>query len=362
MQKDCFILRFKKPKMEVTNMKRLLGFFILSIFFIISVSISLNAQTTQKPIELNFAISDPPTHYYVKNVYSVWAQELEKRTGGRLRIIVYAGETLGKQAEQYDLLLKGAAHLITLIGPQYPGRFPLSDVFNLPFLIPPDGPNSPGKVIRDMVYEKYLNPIHFKDVKVLWKSRFQPNVLHMAKKPVRTIKDIKGQIIGIPGGKILASFLKLLGASPELSPSPEVYTNLEKGIINGQILPFETQLGLRLSEVAKFVTMTNQGSASLCIAMRKQTWEVLPPDIQKIVLDTNPWAEDLIAKVNITTFERILGMSKRAGVEIIELPPEEKAHWVEATKAVEKEWVKEMDSKGLPGTAMYNDILKFLAK
>lgn len=343
-------------------MKRYLIILILSSIFIIGISTIGNSQSPQKPIELNFAISDPPTHYYVKNVFSVWAQELEKRTSGRLKIIVYAGETLGKQAEQYDLLLKGAAHLITLVGPQYPGRFPLTDVFNLPFLIPPDGPNSPGKAIRDMVYEKYLNPIHFKDVKVLWKSRFQPNVLHMAKKPVRTMKDIKGQIIGIPGGKILASYLKLLGASPELSPSPEVYTNLEKGIINGQILPFETQLGLRLSEVAKFVTMTNQGSASLCIAMRKQTWEGLPPDIQKIILDTNPWAEELIAKVNITTFERILNMSKRAGVEIIELSPDEKARWIETTKVVEKEWVAEMDAKGLPGTAMYNDILKILGK
>lgn len=298
----------------------------------------------------------------MKNVYSVWAKELEKRTKGKLKVFIYAGEALGKQAEQYDLLLKGAAHLITLIGPQYPGRFPLSDVFNLPFLIPPDGPNSPGKAIRDMIHEKYLNPIHFKDVKILWKSRFQPNVLHMAKKPIRKLEDIKGQIIGIPGGKIIASFLRLIGASPELSPSPEVYTNLEKGIINGQILPFETQMGLRLLEVAKFVTMTNQGSAALSIAMRKQTWEALPNDIKKIIEDTNPWAEELITKVNKETFERILALSKRAGVEIIELSPEEKARWIEVSKPIEKEWFAEMDSKGFPATSMYNEIIKMLRK
>ncbi|HEX9896955.1 MAG TPA: hypothetical protein VGA85_04750, partial [Dehalococcoidales bacterium] len=157
------------------------------------------SQTPSKPIELNFAISDPGTHYEVKGVYEVWAREVEKRTGGRVKVNVYPGETLGKQVEQYDLILKGAAQLTILVGPQYPGRFPLTDVFNLPFLIPPDGPNSPGKAIRDMVHEKYLNPIYFKDVKVLWKGRFQPNVIHMAKRPVRTLNDIKGQIIGIPG-------------------------------------------------------------------------------------------------------------------------------------------------------------------
>jgi len=316
------------------------------------------AAPAAKPFELNFAISDPGTHYEVKGVYEVWAKEVEKRTEGRVKINVYPGETLGKQVEQYDLILKGAAQLTILVGPQYPGRFPLTDVFNLPFLIPPDGPNSPSKAIRDMVHEKYLIPIYFKDVKILWKGRFQPNVIHMAKRPVRALNDIKGQIIGFPGGKIIPAYIKALGASPEQSPSPEVYTNLEKGIINGQILPFETQMAFKLSEVAKFVTMTNQGSAAKCLAMRLQTWNSLPPDIQKIIQDLNPWTEDLLYKVNQAAFQRVSGLSKQAGVDIIELSPEERARWDEATKSVEKNWFAEMDAKGLPATAMYNDILK----
>jgi len=320
------------------------------------------SQTPSKPTELNFAISDPGTHYEVKGVYEVWAKEVEKRTEGRVKVNVYPGETLGKQVEQYDLILKGAAQLTILVGPQYPGRFPLTDVFNLPFLIPPDGPNSPGKAIRDMVHEKYLSPIYFKDVKVLWKGRYQPNVIHMAKKPVRTLNDIKGQIIGIPGGRLLPAYVKALGGSPELSPTPEVYTNLEKGIINGQILPFETQMAFKLLEVAKFVTMTNQGSGAKCLVMRLQTWNSMPPDIQKIILDMNPWAEDLMYKVGEAAFQRVAGISKKAGVEIIELSPAERAHWDEATKSVEKNWFAEMDAKGLPASAMRNDIMKLLGK
>lgn len=316
------------------------------------------AAPAAKPIELNFAISDPGTHYEVKGVYEVWAKEVEKRTEGRVKINVYPGETLGKQVEQYDLILKGAAQLTILVGPQYPGRFPLTDVFNLPFLVPPDSPDSPGKAIRDMVHEKYLIPIYFKDVKVLWKGRFQPNVIHMAKRPVRTLNDIKGQIIGFPGGKIIPAYIKSLGASPEQSPSPEVYTNLEKGIINGQILPFETQMAFKLFEVAKFVTMTNQGSAAKCLVMRLQTWNGLPPDIQKIIQDLNPWTEDLLYKVNQAAFQRVSGLSKQVGVEIIEFSSEERARWDEATKSVEKNWFAEMDGKGLPATALYNDILK----
>lgn len=342
-------------------MKKIL-FSLLMVTLLIGTAMVGWSQTPSKPIELNFAISDPPIHYEVKGVYAVWAREVEKRTGGRVKITLYPGQTLGKQGEQFDLILKGAAQLTILVGPQYPGRFPLTDVFNLPFLIPPDGPNSPGKAIRDMVHEKYLIPIHFKDVKVLWKGRYQPNVIQMAKKPVRTLEDIKGRVIGFPGGKIIPAFIKALGASPEQSPSPEVYTNLEKGIIDGQVLPFETQMAFKLFEVAKFVTMTNQGSAAKCLAMNKQTWDSLPPDIQKIIEDMNPWAEELMYTVGMEAFQMVSGLSRKAGVEIIELSPAERARWVKAAKSVEKDWVAEVDAKGFPATAMYNDILELLGE
>jgi TRAP-type transport system periplasmic protein len=323
---------------------------------------TLAAAPAVKTIEMNFAISDPGTHYEVKGVYEVWAQEVEKRTGGRVKVNVYPGETLGKQVEQFDLLLKGAAQLTIFVGPQYPGRFPFTDVFNLPFLIPPDGPGSPGKAIRDMVHEKYLGSIYFKEVKMLWKGRYQPNVIHMGKKAVRNLNDIKGKVIGFPGGRIIPAYIKALGASPEQSPSPEVYTNIEKGIIDGQVLPFETQMAFKLSDVAKFVTMTNQGSAAKCLVMRMQTWNSLPPDVQKIIEDLNPWAEELLSKVNMAAFQRVSGISKQAGVEMIEFTPAERTRWDEATKSVEKNWFAEMDAKGLPATAMYNDIQKLLGK
>ncbi len=343
-------------------MKKVLFVGLSVVALLVCTAVVGFTQTPAKPVELNYAISLPATHYEVQLVHQVWAKEVEKRTGGRVKINVYPGETLGKQVEQYDLVLKGAAQLTVVAGPQYPGRFPLTDVFNLPFLVPPDGPNSPGKAIRDMVHEKYLNPIYFKDVKVLWKYRFQPGVLHMAKKPVRTIDDMKGQIIGFAGGKIVPAYIKALGGSPQQSPAPEVYENLDKGIINGQILPFETQMAFKLYEVTKYVTMTNQGMAAYCIVMRLQTWNSLSPDVQKIITDLNPWVEDLAYKVGEGAFQKALGVSKQAGVQVIELTPTERARWDEATKSVEKDWFREMDAKGLPATAMYNDIMKLKGK
>jgi TRAP-type C4-dicarboxylate transport system substrate-binding protein len=121
-------------------------------------------------------------------------------------------------------------------------------------------------------------------------------------------------------------------------------------------------MAFKLSDVAKFVTMTNQGSAAKCLIMRKETWESLPPDIQRIIEDLNPWAEDLMFKVGMGVFNKISGLSKKAGVEMIELSPSERARWVEAAKSLEQNWVAEMDKKGLPATDMYNEILTLLGE
>ena len=337
-------------------MKKLIACILMTLF------ISSISTAAEKPFNLNFALSDPATHYEVKGVYGVWAKEVEKRTGGRVKVRLYPGQTLGKQNEQFDLVLRGAAQLTIMVGTQYPGRFPLTDVFNLPFLIPPDGPGSPGKEIRDMVYAKYLIPLYFKDVKVLWNGRYQPNVIHMAKDPVRKLEDIKGKVIGFPGGRLFPAYIKTIGASPIQAPSPDVYTMLEKGVIDGMIFPFETQLAFKLSDVAKFVTMTNQGSASKCLIMRKETWESFSPDIQKTIEDLNPWTEELMFKVNQGAFQKISQLSKKVGVEMIELSPAERERWTQAAKSVELEWVAEMDAKGLPGTALYNDIKKMIGE
>lgn len=67
-------------------------------------------------------------------------------------------------------------------------------------------------------------------------------------------------------------------------------------------------------------------------------------------------------KVGMGVFGKISGLSKKAGVEMIELSPSERERWVEAAKSLEQNWVAEMDAKGLPATEMYNDILKLLGE
>jgi TRAP-type C4-dicarboxylate transport system substrate-binding protein len=340
--------------------KALLGLsFVVMLALVAGYSTPSLAQV--KSIELKVAHHLPPIHVQHKNVLVPWAEELKKRTEGRVTAKLFPAELLGKVGEMYDMVLKGTCDAGWLISTYYPGRHPLEEAFHLPFLIPPGAADSKGKVIRDAVYEKYLIPRHYKDVKVLWTGRFEPNVLHLAKKPVRAMGDMKGLVIGFPGGRLMPKFISAVGGSPEQVTVVDMYTAMERGMIAGQIIPLEAQLGFKLIEVTKYETMLNLGSGSNFMGMRFETWNKLSPADQKIIDELSVWAADLQGKAWKAGTEQTVGICKKRGIEFIELSPEERARWIEAAKPVEEEWVKAVEARGLPARDLYN-MIKQMAK
>jgi len=317
------------------------------------------AQVT--PVELKVAHHLPIVHVQHKNVIVPWTEELKKRTEGRVTAKLFPSELLGKVGEMYDMVLKGTCDVGMLISTYYPGRHPLEEAFHLPFLVPPGADNPTGKLIRDAVYQKFLIPYHYKDVKVLWTGRFEPNVLHLAKKPVRTMEDIKGLVIGFPGGKLLPKLISAVGASPEQVTVVDMYTALERGMIGGQIIPLEAQLAFKLIEVTKYITMLNLGSGTNFMAMRFETWNKLSPADQKIIDELSIWAADLQGKAWKGATDHTISVGKQRGIQFVELSPEERARWVETAKPVEEEWIKGVEARGLPGRDLYNTI-KQMAK
>jgi len=356
--------RETKNLKEVLVMKKvLLGFFMLMLVIgIIVTGFVKPAPAQAEPIELKVAYHVPPVHVQHRGVIEPWSKELAKRTEGRVTAKLYPAQLLGRVNEMYDMVLKGTCDVGWLISTYFPGRHPLEEAFHLPFLVPPGAANPTGKRIRDAVYEKFLIPYHYKDVKVLWTGRFEPNVLHLAKKPVRSMEDMKGLVVGFPGGRIQPKLITAVGASPEQVTVVDMYTALERGMIDGQIIPLETQLGFKLIEVTKYVTLLNLGSGTNFMGMRIETWNKLSPADQKIIDELSIWAADLQGKAWEGSTGYTISTCKKSGIEFIELSPEERARWIKAAKPVEEEWVRGVEAKGLPARELYDMVEQMLAK
>ncbi len=101
--------------------------FVLCAGFIFGTltSATLVQAAPDKPVDLTFAIADSPNHPDIKQGFKVWADEVEKRTGGKVKITIHAGQTLAKASEQYDMVLRGAADITKVVATHYRGRFPL---------------------------------------------------------------------------------------------------------------------------------------------------------------------------------------------------------------------------------------------
>ena len=316
----------------------------------------------EKPIELTFAIADPAGHPDVKNGFAVWAEEVAKRTNGRVKIVIHAGETLGKSSEQYDMVARGGADITKVVGTHYRGRFPLLDIFSLPFTVPVDAKDKSGKFVHDRIIEKYIVPAYFKDMKVLFTGRYQPNVIHLAKKPVRKLEDLKGMVISCPGGRTNIDLVKALGATPETISTPDVYAALEKGMVAGHILPFSTQRSFKFYEVTKYVTLANFGAAATTIILNKKKWDGLPSEVQRVLDELNPWGAALLEKVGNENEEGTAKLVKEKGLELIGLSPQERERWTTAASGIEKEWAAGLDGKGHPGSEMIKFVKQILSE
>jgi len=317
--------------------------------------------TPAQPIVLKLSHSTPPVSPQHKGVFVPWAEELEKRTNGRVKVKIFPSEQLGKAGEAYDLVLRRTVDISWVVPSFVIGQFPLDEIFHLPFLIPGglDDPKS-GR-IRRTLYEKYLTPINFKEVKVLWTGRTGANVI-MSTKPVRTVEDAKGLIAGYPGGRILMRLLQTVGASPIQVSAPDMYTNLEKRVTDAQVIPLEAMMTFKLNEVVKYVTMLNAGGGSFLTVMNQKTWSSLPADIQKIVDEMSPWAEEIQAKSWAGARGYSASVAKKSNIELIEFSPAERNRWIEISKPIEEEWARETDAKGLPASKMVQEIKQMLAK
>jgi len=224
----------------------------------------------------------------------------------------------------------------------YRDLFPVTEVLTLPMNF------VSGWVdchVSNDFYEQY-HPGEWDKVKVLLFAGNGTKVLHMRDKPVRKMEDLKGMQIRAPG--LAGETITALGGTPMPTPMPEGYDEVSKGVIDCLHLPFEPLKAWRMSEVTKYTTNCWQiGEMDVFwLIMNKNSWNKLPPDIQKIFNDTSEEYKEIYAKAwNDLDFEG-LDAAREAGNEIIELSPEEAARWVEAVKPVTENYVKTMVGRG----------------
>ncbi|MBW1773532.1 MAG: TRAP transporter substrate-binding protein [Deltaproteobacteria bacterium] len=329
--------------------------FTLVAFFTVSANQAL--ASSEKPIELSFASHVPPKAAPYHAAFLPWAKEIEKRSNGRVKIKFYLSQTLVKARDAYDGVKNGIADITWTAFSFSRGRFPLSSVMELPYLV--KSTYAGAHVLTDL-YKKFPEMrAEVKDVHLLHLWTTMPYELHTVKKPIYKLEDIKGMKLATQPGAI--TVLEAAGAVPVTMPGPKIYTTVEKGVADGSALAWGAFKAYKLVEITKYHTNVHLAALPYCTIMNKNKWNSLPKDVQKVITDvTNEMMPDKLCAA--VTAEGVKGRKSvlERKQEIYDMPPKERARWVATAQPAQDKWVKSMEAKGLPGRAVLDEAIKLM--
>jgi TRAP-type C4-dicarboxylate transport system substrate-binding protein len=179
---------------------------------------------------------------------------------------------------------------------------------------------------------------------------------------VITPDDLAGVRLRTGGGQ-LSEIVKSLGAVPVALSVPETYNAMERGVVDGTILPYEAAKAFKLAEVTKNVTGVGIYTATQFTIMNLDKYNSLPADLKQVIDElSGPWGAEFAGAAWDKAEEEGLAAIKAAGITHHKLTDSQRATWREKTKSVEEEWVRTMESKGLPAKQALADLKELLAK
>lgn len=293
-----------------------------------------------------------------------WCDRLAKESAGRLKCRIYPSMQLGGTPPQlFDQAKDGVADVTwTLLG-YSAGRFPLIEVFELPFMI--GSAEAASKAVWE--YSQAYASSEYKDVKPLAFHTHEAGYFFLNKRPVAQLADLRGLKLRAPT-RIANKTLAALGASPVGMPVPQVGEALSKGVIDGALLPYEVVPALRIQEVTKFASETDPAVPALytsvfMIAMNKAKYESLPPDLKNIVdansgLALSAWGGRIYDEARAPGRKAV----EAQGNAINTIPAAELVRWREATDRIDDEWVADVGRKGHDGKRLLEAARGLIAK
>ncbi len=321
----------------------------LSVILILVFGIGASSAATTWRVCFNTMIQQ--NNWYGK-IFEDWAKEIADRTKGELKIQIYWPGQLPYKgfeilATVKDRLVDAAECNTSYYGTTEPlmdedfKRFQFDEI---PWF----------EKASEKVIPKYYQPI-FDKYNVIPIAKFLSGGGEgfFANKPVTKVADCKGMKVRVYS-KSTADMVKAWGGNPVTIPVVELYTALQRGVVDGAVTSFMTASDAKFWEVLKYVTWTNHNVGGYdTIITNKTTWNALPDNVKKIVMEVSNKHSDRVWKGAPKITQELMEDFKKRGVKILYLEPAERNKFKALCAFQWKEW---LDRTGPTGVAMLREI------
>ena len=294
-----------------------------------------------------------------------WAEELKKRSDGRIEIEFFWGQSLVKAKDNLKALGSGLVETAQLIASYNAAELAIWNYSSVPFGINDEWVGMRTWFEMMTTTPEALEEAKRNNFKLLFNNTTGPVHLLCSKEAVTTVEQIKGKKIRTSGG--LTNLLKALGATPVTIGFGELYQALERGTVDCTQNYTAFIKSYKHYEVASHTTEAYMGQFLAYgggIALR--IWEEMPKDLQDILMEVSDEYMDVYARYQIEFTQQarkdlIAGIDGKK-VQFYSLSDEERARWAAPAEEFTKDWLAKMEAKGVDGQAFLAKLEKVTAK
>ncbi len=286
--------------------------------------------------------------------FEPWAQKIEEESNGRLKVEIYPSSTLSEAGATYDASAKGTIDIGMQVQGYTAGRFPLTQIVELP------GISNTGQQQTCILYKLYDDGVisdEYADTHLISLMGTGQGALHTVDTPIRKPEDMKGMRIRQPS-VVASHVIDALDAAPIGLPMGDVYTSLQRGVIDGMAVTWQPIQAFRLDEMLNTHTNIPFYNSTIVMSMNKDKYNSLPDDLKKVI-DDNSGIEvsTRIAKIFDDSNAEVMAAARARGDTMIDISdPLNDPDWREPLLDGTQRYLNEVAEKGLDGEAVYEQV------
>jgi TRAP-type transport system periplasmic protein len=294
----------------------------------LAVCLATTAPAQTFVMKFGTATVNDPQHEYIKT----YKEEVEQRSGGRIKVEIYPQSQLGPIPRQLEGLQLGTIE--GFIGPAdfYVGVDKRFGVFSAPILFR-DTANAAATLAEPELNQTILALGADKGYVGLGTFAYAQHD-YLAKEPIRAFADFKGKKIRVNATPLEREAMARLGATASPMPLNEVLPALQRNVIDGTRSGLSIFVTLKYQDISKVVTVTNDTMLVPLATASKVWFDRLPADLQKAVVDAGRAAQIRNQKFTLDFNAQMPKRWAEVGGELFVLPDAERQKLVAALKSV----------------------------
>lgn len=261
-----------------------------------------------------------------------------------MTVEIYPSGQLGGTTDLIEGMQQGSIESVILPAAFLGGFQPLMGVMDLPFFWPTD-PDELIEVHESEATEQLLATTDEIGVNSLavWHTGYKQ---WTANRPLETPEDFQGLDVRAMPSPVLVEQAEVLGANPISIDFAETYGALQTGALNGQENPIDTIYDMGFQEVQEYMTMTNHGTLDQIFMVSQQWQEGLPEECRQVIEEAVEQGGDVTYEQTYEVIDEATAAFEEAGMQTVELTPEQEQAHAEATEPVMDFYLSETDERG----------------